>query len=63
MELFDKNKRKINELEFIGKKENRIEITNLGDKARFIRLNFQENFTGKYFIIKILEFYAFDEIN
>ena len=63
MELFDKDKKKNNELEFSGKKENSYEIKFIGDKARYIRLNFLENFTGKYFIIKRIYFYAFDEIS
>ena len=35
----------------------------LGDKARYIRLDFLENFTGTYYIIKNIKFYAFDEID
>ena len=62
MKLFDGKARHTNSFEFTGKKENSIEIKYLGDKARYIRLDFIENFTGLYFIIKNIEFYAFDEI-
>ena len=62
MNLFDDKARVTNSLEFTGKKENSMEINYLGDKARFISINFLENFTGLYFIIKNIEFYSFDEI-
>ena len=62
MNLFDDKARVTNSLEFTGKKENSMEINYLGDKARFILINFLENFTGLYFIIKNIEFYSFDEI-
>ena len=63
MKLFDEKLKLINELEFFGKKENSEEIKFIGEKAKFIVINFLENFTGKYFIIKNIEFYSFDEIN
>ena len=62
MNLFDGKERHTNSFEFTGKKENSMEIKYLGDKARFISINFLENFTGLYFIIKNIEFYSFDEI-
>ena len=43
--------------------ENIIEVKYIGEKAQFIRIEFKENFGGKYFILKKIEFYAFDEIN
>ena len=63
MKFFDGKARHINSFEFTGKKENKIEIKYLGDKARYIRLDFLENFNGTYFIIQNILFYAFDEID
>ena len=63
MILFDRNSKMINKLHFFGKKENIIEVNYIGEKAQFIRIEFKENFGGKYFILKKIEFYAFDEIN
>ena len=61
MVLYDYKKRKTNLFEFTGKKENSSEIKYLGERARYIRLNFKENFTGSYFILQNIEFYANDE--
>jgi len=63
MKLFDEKLKLISKLEFFGKKENSEEIKSLGEKAKFIVINFLDNFTGKYFIIKKIVFYSFDEIN
>ena len=63
MKLFDEKGRQTNLFEFTGKKENSFEKKYLGDKARYIRLDFLENFTGAYYIIKNIKFYAFDEID
>ena len=63
MKLFDEKGRQTNLFEFTGKKENSFEKKYLGDKARYIRLDFLENFTGTYYIIKNIKFYAFDEID
>ena len=63
MILFDGNTKMINKLQFFGKKENIIEVKYIGEKAQFIRIEFKENFGGKYFILKKIEFYAFDEIS
>ena len=62
MILYDDKKRIINTFEFTGIKENSSEIKYLGERGRYIKLNFKENFSGSYFILKNIEFYANDEI-
>ena len=60
--LFDNKYRRKNELLFIAEKGEDEYIKYIREKARYLAFIFQENFTGKYFIIKNIEFYSVDDI-